>query len=120
MPYVSVDSPGDQDNVGGDTVSNLQITASDLGNAGLTLSASRLPPGLSIGLTSGVISGTIDATAVSADPYAVTVTVPPGQCLATIRSRETTKLRGFILSWCLQATAARPGRPRTLAGRPRL
>jgi hypothetical protein len=56
-----------------DSVS-LQLTAADSANLALTYSATNLPPGLSIGSTTGLISGTIANTANTSTPYAVTVT----------------------------------------------
>lgn len=44
----------------------------------LTYSATGLPPGLSINLSTGLISGTIGFTATSASPYSVQVTVNDG------------------------------------------
>ncbi len=70
---VSLQNPGDQGNLDGDSVS-LQLTASDANNATLTYSATGLPSGLSINSSSGLISGTIASNADTSSPYSVTVT----------------------------------------------
>jgi hypothetical protein len=71
LPVVTLVNPGNQANTAGDTVS-LSLTAySSSGNAVL-LSATGLPPGLT--LVDGHISGTIDASAGSGMPYIVTLT----------------------------------------------
>jgi hypothetical protein len=70
---VSLQNPGDQSNLDGDSVS-LQLTASDANNATLTYSASNLPPGLSIDSDTGLISGTIASNADTNSPYSVTLT----------------------------------------------
>ncbi|HVS36138.1 MAG TPA: putative Ig domain-containing protein [Gemmataceae bacterium] len=74
---VSVQNPGDQSNLDGDTVS-LPIAATDVNNQTLTYSATGLPPGLTIGASSGVIAGPIASTADANGPYAVTVTATDG------------------------------------------
>ncbi|MHB1423596.1 MAG: beta strand repeat-containing protein [Gemmataceae bacterium] len=70
---VSLQNPGDQSNLDGDSVS-LQLTASDANNATLTYSASGLPSGLSINSGTGLISGAIASNADTSSPYSVTVT----------------------------------------------
>jgi hypothetical protein len=66
-----INSPGDQSNDVGDSVS-VQLVAGDPDGQTLTFAASGLPAGLSVNSTTGVISGTITA----ADGfYTVTATV---------------------------------------------
>ncbi len=73
-----VESPGDQFNAEGDTVS-LQLVASDPDEEDiLTFSAANLPPGLSINPTTGLIAGTLPFTAAVTSPYTVTVSVSDG------------------------------------------
>ncbi len=73
-----VESPGDQFNAEGDTVS-LQLVASDPDEEDiLTFSAANLPPGLSINPATGLIAGTVANGAASGSPYNVTVTVSDG------------------------------------------
>ncbi|NIU67826.1 MAG: DUF11 domain-containing protein, partial [Actinobacteria bacterium] len=59
---------------------SLGATATDPEGQAVTYAASGLPPGLSIHPSTGLISGTIDYTAASGSPYAVTITAsdPPG------------------------------------------
>jgi 6-phosphogluconolactonase (cycloisomerase 2 family) len=70
-----VANPGNPSSQEGDTVA-VQITATDPDGNPLTLSATNLPPGLSINPTTGLISGTLPFTA--AGMYAVTVTASDG------------------------------------------
>ncbi len=67
-----VTNPGDQNGVEGDVVS-LQIVATD--TDGITYSASNLPDGLTIDVSTGLISGTIATGASTNSPFAVDVTV---------------------------------------------
>ena len=69
--------PGDQSDVGGDTVL-LPISATDNQGGTLLYSATGLPAGLSIDPNSGLIAGTIAAAAVSATPYDVVVSANDG------------------------------------------
>ena len=75
-------SPGDQSNVGGDSVS-LPVQAFDPDNNPLTYTATGLPSGLILDANSGTISGHIDASAVSVTPYAVTLTASNWQASAS-------------------------------------
>jgi hypothetical protein len=75
--YVSLQNPGNQSNLDGDSVS-LQLSAADASGLSLTYSATGLPSGLSIGSTTGLISGTISNTADTGSPYAVTVSASDG------------------------------------------
>lgn len=71
----TVDYPGDQASNEGQSVS-LQIVASDPDpNDDLTYTATGMPPGLSLGLSSGEIYGTISYNAAAGSPYNVEVTV---------------------------------------------
>jgi hypothetical protein len=73
-PIVTV--PATQQNLEGDTVTDVAVTATGTGT--MTYSATNLPAGLSINSSTGVISGTI-TTGDSADsPYNVAVTVSNG------------------------------------------
>src|SRR5437763_158178 len=54
------------------------VVASDTANAALTYSAYNLPPGLSIGSSSGLVSGTPTTGDSSSSPYAVVVTASDG------------------------------------------
>jgi len=65
---------GEQNGVEGDVVS-LQIEAIDGEDDGMTFTASNLPGGLSIDMSTGLISGTIEAGASANSPFAVNVTV---------------------------------------------
>jgi uncharacterized repeat protein (TIGR01451 family) len=68
-----VDSPGNQANAEGDTVS-VAMSATDPDGDGFAWSASGLPPGLSIDAVTGLISGDVGFGAASGSPYSVTVT----------------------------------------------
>jgi hypothetical protein len=68
----SVTNPGTQTNARLAVIS-VQIVASDPDGQALTYSATGLPPGLTIGATTGLISGTIAAEATVGTPYSVTV-----------------------------------------------
>lgn len=70
-----VTNPGNQSSSEGDSVA-LQIQASDPDGDTLTYSAIGLPPGLSIGSSSGLISGTLDFD--TAETYAVIVSATDG------------------------------------------
>ena len=70
----TITSINDQTNIIEDPVS-LQVTASDDDGDTLLYTASGLPAGLSIDLSSGLIAGTITSSADLNSPYAVTVTV---------------------------------------------
>ncbi len=70
-----VTNPGSQSSSAGDSVA-LQIQASDPDGDTLTYSAIGLPPGLSIGSSSGLISGTLDFD--TAETYAVIVSATDG------------------------------------------
>jgi hypothetical protein len=72
-PSMTLYSPGDQTNLGGDIVS-VSFSATDSDNYPLTYSATGLPAGLSLDSNSGVISGTIADNAGQATPYSVTIT----------------------------------------------
>ncbi|WP_232231212.1 putative Ig domain-containing protein [Maribacter sp. 1_2014MBL_MicDiv] len=67
-------NPSDQNGVEGDVVS-LQIEAIDGEGDGMTFTASNLPVGLSIDMSTGLISGTITAGASTNSPFAVEITV---------------------------------------------
>ena len=69
-----VTNPGEQNGVEGDVVS-LQIEATDVEDDVLTYTASSLPTGLSIDMSTGLISGTIEAGASANSPFAVDITV---------------------------------------------
>ncbi|WP_396634844.1 putative Ig domain-containing protein [Maribacter sp. R86514] len=69
-----VTNPGDQNGVEGNVVS-LQIEATDAEDDNMTYTATNLPDGLTIDMTTGLISGTIEAGASADSPFAVTVTV---------------------------------------------
>ncbi len=69
--------PVDQSNLDGDAVS-LPLTADYHGTGTLSYSATGLPPGLSVNLSTGQVSGTIAATADTNSPYQATVTVTDG------------------------------------------
>ena len=69
-----VTNPGDQNGVEEDVVS-LQIEATDAEDDNMTYTATNLPDGLTIDMTTGLISGTIEAGASTNSPFAVTVTV---------------------------------------------
>ncbi|HEY7426509.1 MAG TPA: putative Ig domain-containing protein [Gemmataceae bacterium] len=66
-------SPGNQSNLTGDTVS-LQVSATQVDNDPISYDDSNLPVGLSIDPDSGLISGTVDPSAATGTPYAVSVT----------------------------------------------
>ncbi len=68
-PVVTLYTPGDQNNLAGDTV-NLSVSGWSTDGASLVYSAAGLPAGLSIDPNSGVISGTIGNSA----SFAVTIT----------------------------------------------
>ena len=70
----TITSINDQTNIIEDPVS-LQVTASDDDGDTLLYTASGLPAGLSIDLSSGLIAGTITSGADLNSPYTVTVTV---------------------------------------------
>jgi hypothetical protein len=74
---VSLQNPGDQSNLDGDSVT-LQLSAADANNGTLSYSASGLPSGLSINSTTGLISGTLANSDDTSSPYAVTVTATDG------------------------------------------
>src|SRR5207248_4058548 len=67
-------NPGSQAGRSGD-VAALALSASDPDGDVLTFSATGLPFGLAVDPGSGVIQGSFDPYAVSATPYAVTVSV---------------------------------------------
>ena len=73
-----VTNPGNQTNSEGDVVS-LQIVASDLDGDTLTYSATSLPEGLNIDLSTGLIAGTIGSHAAANSPYSAVVTVNDGE-----------------------------------------
>ena len=75
-------SPGDQSNVGGDSVS-LPVQAFDPDNNSLTYTVTGLPSELILDANSGTISGRIDGSAVSATPYAVTLKASNWQASAS-------------------------------------
>ena len=68
------------------TVVNLDAGATDLDGDPLTYAATNLPPGLSIAIGTGLITGTINSTAASGSPYAVSITVRDG---ATVDATDT-------------------------------
>ncbi len=70
---VEVSSPGDQVNLGGDSV-DIEIPVSFVSDHSVSFAASNLPTGLTIDANTGMISGTIDASAISVNPYSVTIT----------------------------------------------
>jgi hypothetical protein len=74
---INVETPPDQDNLDGDTVS-LAVTTGYNGAGTLSYSATGLPPGLTIDPNTGLISGQVAATADTDSPYAVQVNVPTG------------------------------------------
>ena len=67
----------DQTNEAGETITALQVSASDADNDTLTYDISGQPTGLNIG-QNGLISGTIATTAAAGSPYTVVVTVDDG------------------------------------------
>jgi len=70
----------DQSSAEGETITPLQVVASDGDVADtLTYGATNLPPGLTINPTSGLISGTVGAGASAASPYSVIATVSDGK-----------------------------------------
>ena len=69
----------DQNSAEGQTITPLQVVASDGDSDTLTHGATNLPPGLTINPTSGLISGTVGAGASAASPYSVVVTVSDGK-----------------------------------------
>lgn len=74
-----VNAPATQLNVDGDTVSGVQVTATEGNNNPLTFTATGLPSGLTINSTTGVISGTIASGDSTNSPYTtVTVTATDG------------------------------------------
>lgn len=73
-----VTAPATQQNAEGDTVSGLQVTATQNGTATLTYSATGLPAGLTINSSTGVISGTVETGDSDDSPYTVTVSVSNG------------------------------------------
>ena len=79
-PAPVVTDPGDQNNIGGETVS-LQIQATD--DDPVTYAATGLPPGLDIDVNTGEISGTIALDAGNATPYTVDVIVTDNQTGST-------------------------------------
>ncbi len=66
--------PATQLNINGDSVSGVAVTATGSNSDPITYTATNLPPGLSIGTSSGIISGTISANDSNNSPYTVTVT----------------------------------------------
>jgi hypothetical protein len=82
ITHVLINSPGDQTNLDGDTVS-LQINAWNPYGGALTYSASGLPSGLSINSTTGLISGTVGPSDSASSPYSASVTVSDGTYSAT-------------------------------------
>jgi fibronectin type 3 domain-containing protein len=68
---------GDRSDQEGATVS-VSASATDADADPLTYTATGLPPGLSIDVSSGLISGTISETAAEGSPYSVTITVRDG------------------------------------------
>ena len=70
---MSLTNPGGQTNTEGDLVS-LTLAASDSADNPLQYTATNLPPGLTISLTTGVIAGTVDDADSFFGPYTVTVT----------------------------------------------
>ena len=72
-PVVTLYGPGDQTNLGGDTVSTSAYGSSSDGYA-VTYSETGLPPGLNLDTSTGAITGTITPSAWSSTPYAVTIT----------------------------------------------
>ncbi len=106
-PTVSLMSPGNQTNAAGDTVS-LGVLASASNGDSVTLSATGLPPGLT--MTSSGISGTIASDAGSATPYSVTIT-------ATDAAADVSASQSF--SWTVNAptvTFMNPGNQTNTAG----
>jgi cold shock CspA family protein len=69
-----VTQPGRQDSVEGDEV-NLPVRATDPDGDNVKYTATGLPPGLTIGNTTGVIGGTVDYVAAADSPFAVEITV---------------------------------------------
>ena len=72
-PVVTLYGPGDQTNLGGDTVSTSASGGSSDGYA-VTYSETGLPAGLNLDTSTGDITGTITPSAWSSTPYAVTIT----------------------------------------------
>jgi hypothetical protein len=68
-----------QSNAVGETITPLQVAATDGDTDILTYDVVNLPPGLSIHGASGQITGTVSAGAASASPYSVVVTVSDGK-----------------------------------------
>ena len=71
-----VTAPSTQENLEGDAVSGVAVTAT--GSGTLTYSATGLPAGLTINSSTGIISGTVDTGDSADSPYNVTVTVSNG------------------------------------------
>ncbi|MHB1509551.1 MAG: Stk1 family PASTA domain-containing Ser/Thr kinase [Acidimicrobiales bacterium] len=76
LSTVTVTSPGAQGATVGTAITPLQILATDSGTATLTYAATGLPPGLSIGPSSGLVTGT--PTVAGSDTVTVTVTDSTG------------------------------------------
>jgi hypothetical protein len=72
-PVVTLNNPGDQTNLAGDTV-NVNVYGSSTDGNALTYTATGLPSGLSIDPNSGAIVGTIPNNAASSTAYVVTIT----------------------------------------------
>lgn len=73
----SLADPGDQVSIRGNEV-ELGLVATDANSDMLTFDADGLPTGLSIDSQTGIISGTISASASTAAPYEVTISVYDG------------------------------------------
>jgi cyclophilin family peptidyl-prolyl cis-trans isomerase len=77
-PVVSVSPIQNRSNAEGDTITPVQVTATDANNKTVTFSATHLPTGLQIDTNTGVISGTVSLGAATGSPYSVQVTGTDG------------------------------------------
>ena len=73
----AITSPGNQSDAEG-TAITLALVASDPDGAALSFSATGLPPGLSLGASTGNITGTVSFVAATGSPYGVTASVSDG------------------------------------------
>jgi hypothetical protein len=92
---LTINDPGDQANVVGDTVS-LPISVTDTSSGTLTFAASGLPTGLSINTTTGVISGTVSSGATAIGSFVTTIQVSDGTNVATDTFNWTVTATGSV------------------------
>ncbi len=102
-----VQNPGNKINVAGETISPLQIEASDPNGDPMTFTASTLPPGLKIGPT-GQIGGTLTDDADRGSPYVVQVTVLDGSLFSTQSFRWEVAPKGATVQ-NVSPTLSNPG-----------